>query len=73
MEDQEAVGGRPIFTDSWTHWCVTFEETRDKARAAKAYAKKAGLGKDIILNAAAMKVQAERRWPDRRGPQSIRT
>lgn len=39
----------------------TIREIRDKAQAAKAYAKKVGLSKDIILHAAAIKVQAERR------------
>lgn len=34
---------------------------RDKAQAAKAYAKKARLSKDIILHASTIKVQAERR------------
>ena len=36
-------------------------DIRDKAQAAMAYAKKVGLSKDIILHAAAIKVQAERR------------
>ncbi|MHB8973987.1 MAG: MT-A70 family methyltransferase [Pirellulaceae bacterium] len=39
----------------------TIKEIRDKAQAARAYAKKAGLCKEIILHAAAIKVQAERR------------
>ena len=39
----------------------TIKAIRDKAQAVKAYAKKVGLGKNIILHAAAIKVQAERR------------
>ncbi len=39
----------------------TIKEIRDKAQAAKAYAKKVGLSKHIIIRASAIKVQAERR------------
>ena len=39
----------------------TVRDLRDKAQAAKAWAKKAGVSKKIILHAATIKVQAERR------------
>ena len=39
----------------------TIKDIRDKAQPAKAYVKIAGLSKEIILHAAAIKVQAERR------------
>lgn len=37
------------------------KDIRDKAQAAASYAKKAGLSKDIIIHASAIKVQAERK------------